>query len=358
MKILVIKFRHIGDVLLTTPLLDALRQNYPDATIDFACNKGTESMLELNPNINKIHVYDREKAKTGNFFERLFVEFKFIRSIKKEKYDIAIQTTSGDRGVIIAKYAKIKRIVAFLGKNKAVKKMITDPIILPNLNRPLHVIEQNMAILNTLGLKMPDKKCVNIYYPNSILSDIALPDKFIHFHFTSRWMFKCVNDEIMAEIIDFCQINIGIQAVITADKNEAEISKVLSVLSICKSIPINLSGKLSLKQVAALSDKASLFIGVDTAIMHIAAALNTPVIAFFGPSGAFEWGPWDNDVCQNEYTKRNGIQSMGRHTVIQHNMDCVPCGKDGCNGTKVSDCLMNFDLDIVKEKIKLISINF
>ena len=55
-----------------------------------------------------------------------------------------------------------------------------------------------------------------------------------------------------------------------------------------------------------------MFIGVDTAIMHLAAANDVPVIALFGPSGAFEWGPWDNDLDANDYTQRNGNQTMGK----------------------------------------------
>lgn len=67
MKILVIKFRNIGDVLLTTPLIENLHHYYPDATIDFALNKGTEAMIEGNPYINKIHIYDRQSANSGFF---------------------------------------------------------------------------------------------------------------------------------------------------------------------------------------------------------------------------------------------------------------------------------------------------
>ena len=106
--------------------------------------------------------------------------------------------------------------------------------------------------------------------------------------------------------------------------------------------------------MAYLSSKAKLFIGVDTAIMHMAAAVDTPVIAFFGPSAAFNWGPWDNDMFESGY-KKNGIQKMGKHIVIQHNWDCIPCIKDGCGGSKISECLMEFDMTeiykIIEERI-------
>ena len=96
---------------------------------------------------------------------------------------------------------------------------------------------------------------------------------------------------------------------------------------------------------------AKLFIGVDTAIMHISAANNTPVFAFFGPSGADQWGPWDNTLISSTYNKRNGLQAMGMHKVFAESRVCQPCGKDGCNGTKISDCLMSMDINLIKESI-------
>ena len=69
-------------------------------------------------------------------------------------------------------------------------------------------------------------------------------------------------------------------------------------------------------------------------------------MAFFGPSGADQWGPWDNLLMKSGYTKRNGFQLMGMHRVFSESRACQPCGKDGCNGSKISDCLMeNKDKD-------------
>lgn len=92
-----------------------------------------------------------------------------------------------------------------------------------------------------------------------------------------------------------------------------------------------------------MSERASLFFGVDSAPMHVAAAIGTPVGALFGPSGVFHWRPWDNDAAElggaTPYSRRNGIQSFGRHTAVQRDWECAPCGKDGCAGSKVSRCL-------------------
>ena len=147
----------------------------------------------------------------------------------------------------------------------------------------------------------------------------------------------------MAQIIDYCQLNIGLKVVITASEDKFELEKVNKILSLTRSKPINLSGKLSLKETAALNKKAKLFIGVDTSIMHISASNNVPVLAFFGPSVACHWGPWDNSIATSRYSRIKGFQVMGMHRVFSESRSCQPCGKDGCNGTKISDCLMNLD---------------
>jgi heptosyltransferase-3 len=349
MKILVIKFRNIGDVLLTTPLIKNLKLHYPDATIDMVVNKGTESMITNNPNINEIFVYDRNYYKSLPKLKQIIEEFKFLRSFKD--YDMVINTTEGDRGAFIAKFSNAKTKIGYpVKKNWYLKNIFNIEMPKPTLIR--HIVDNNLDAIRVQDLEVLEKK-VEIFWKKEDekkIDELNL-DEFIHIHPVSRWMFKCIKDELMAEIIDFIESK-GKKVVLTASPDEKEIKKVQSILSFTKSNPINLSGKLSLKEVAYLSSKAKLFVGVDTAIMHMAAAVNTPVVAFFGPSGAFNWGPWDNDLMQSGYTQKNGIQKMGKHIVIQHNWDCIPCGQDGCNGSKISDCLMTFDMDKVKNIIE------
>jgi len=346
LKILVIKFRNIGDVLLTTPLIKNLRLNYPDSQIDVVVNKGTESMLENNPNINHIFVYDRDYYKSLPKIKKIIEEFKFLKSFKN--YDIVINTTEGDRGAFIAKFSNAKIKIGYqVKKNWYLKNTFTYKMPKPPLIR--HIIENNLDAIRVLDKTIKEKK-VEIFWDKSIEKNISLPKTFIHIHPVSRWLFKCIDDKIMAKIIDFCEDR-GYKVVLTASPDKKEIDKIDSILKFCNSNPINLSGKLSLKEVSYAASKAKFFIGVDTAIMHI-AAIFVPVVAFFGPSGAFNWGPWDNDLFESGYKEKNGIQKMGKHIVIQHNWDCIPCGKDGCNGSKISDCLMSFDMDEIYKIIE------
>ena len=95
-----------------------------------------------------------------------------------------------------------------------------------------------------------------------------------------------------------------------------------NILSESKSKPVTLAGKLSIKELGALTARARLFIGVDSMPMHLAASMGTPAVALFGPSGENEWRPW-----------------QVKHRVVTSGHPCRPCGNDGCGGGKISECL-------------------
>ena len=357
MKILILKFRNIGDVLLITPLLSNLKQYYPDSQIDVAVNKGTEPMISLNPNVSNVIIYDRDLIKSLSPVKKLLQEIKFSLDFRKEHYDMVINLTEGDRGAQISWFSRAPIRIGHSNKNWVFRNAFTHYLPKQKLR---HTLETNLDPLRVLNIPINNKK-VEIFWnkiDESLVGDQLLRTKqFIHIHPVSRWLFKCIADQTMAKIIDYCEMELKAKVIITAAPVQAELDKVDSILSLCQSNPINLSGELSLKQTATLNKKAKLFIGVDTAIMHMSAANDIPVFAFFGPSGTDHWGPWDNDMMQSTYTERNGFQIMGKHRVFAESRDCQPCGQDGCNGTKISDCLMGLDIGFIKKTINQMFVN-
>lgn len=350
MKILIMKFRNIGDTLLATPLANNLKAHYPQAQIHFACNEGCEAMCEGNPNIDKIHIYKRKSIKNSNFFGKIKAELGFLKELKKEHFDIAINATSGDRGVYLALLSGAKTRISYT-EGGVISRFITHAIEAQDTK---HTIEADLGALKALNLEVKDP-AVKIYFNDFsefFSAENALPENFIHIHPMSRWLFKAPKDELVAKIIDFCAAEFGLPCVMSCANDEREIARCQNIISLCKYKPQAFLGSLSLKQVAFLSSKARLFIGADTAIMHMAAAVDTPVIALFGPSSAQNWGPWDNALKSSQYKATSGIQNMGKHTVIQANYSCVPCHKDGCDGSKISRCLNELDFELIKNVIK------
>ena len=85
--------------------------------------------------------------------------------------------------------------------------------------------------------------------------------------------------------------------------------------------------------------------------MHISAANNIPVLAFFGLTAVDNWGPWENDLQLASYLRIGGFQKVGKHGVYSEDLDCIGCNKLGCDDSFVSDCLVSLDLNSVKGNI-------
>jgi heptosyltransferase-3 len=380
-KILVIKLRHIGDVLLATSVFRALKETFPDAHITALVNSGTEDILKGNPLIDEILVMDRS-VKRLSPVKRYAKEIAFIKKIRANGFDMTVDLTGGDRAAIISFASGARYRLGW----KSQKGFIGKRYIYTHLSEPdgeKHMVLQNLEVvsqfrINTENLSVdffvPEEDRI---YVRKILKENSVDENanIAHIHPTSRWLFKCWKDEYMAEIIKWLLDNNAI-VIVTSSPDRIEMEKARRILSLVgdspdsTALPVNLGqsphgsrlldlcGKITIKQLGAISEASDLFFGVDSAPMHIAAAVGTPVVALFGPSGAFHWGPWENQKTKNRrqktekspYSNRNGIQTFGIHMVIQRNWECIPCGKDGCKGSKISRCLE----DIGHEEVKSI----
>jgi heptosyltransferase III len=359
-KILVIKLRHIGDVLLSSPLFHNLKEAFPQAQISALVNGGTQEMLTGNPSVDQVIVYDRS-IKQGPLLQRLSREFSFFRMLRREHFDVVLNLTEGDRGALVAlcSGARLRVGCDDLGRGMAGKSWIFDHLI-PPPGPSLHAVEMNLAFLATLGVPATQKR-VSFHFTESdrvfvaaLLAERSLaPAGFCHAHVTSRWMFKTLPHQKIAFLLDHLSEISGLPLVLTCAPDAKEIAYLNALFPLLTTPYTDLSGALTLKQLGALTASARFFVGVDSAPMHMAAALEVPVLALFGPSSASKWGPWDNAALANPYRERNGGQLSGSHRVLQASRSCVPCSQDGCNGSKVSDCL-----DFPEEQLREVAADF
>lgn len=338
-KVLIIKLRKIGDVLLSVPAIRALRENLPPGSyIAALVNKGTEEMLTGNPLLDEVITFDRSVKKLP-LMQALKAQSNLIHQIRQKHFDIIVDLTSGDRPTIISAFSGAKYRLGHdpCGKGLFGKKHLYTHLVPPTKTEK-HVVESNLDVVRLLGMDT-NNKSVTIFIPPEDQAHIdeqlnGLSASLVHIHPTSDWLFKCWRDEAVAKLIDYLQQERHVRVVITSGPARKELDKVASILKLTKTQPINLAGQISLKQLAAVSHRSKLFIGMDTAPMHIAAATGTPVIALFGPSGEHMWGPWGKG-----------------HTVIAKDWECRPCGKDGCQGSKRSKCLEEITFEEVKKVV-------
>ena len=318
-KILLIKFRNIGDVLLSTPLIDNLKSNFQDCIIDYAINAECEEILKHNPKINKLFLYERRKVKNRWFLPRLLEEYHFIKKIRKENYDIVINLTEGDRGILVGLLSGAKKILTYPPK-KLNFSLFKRRISFNYCDKYLHTVEKDLNFCKMLEVNISAKK-VEIFHSidsinkiNKILIDKNL-NKFVVVHPVSRWMFKCWDKEKMAMVIDYIVSQLGINVVVTSSNDRLEKYELENILNLCKEDIIVLSGGLTISELSYLISKAVFFFGVDSAPMHLAAANNIPVNSLFGASHPSIWGPWDENA-KNLYKNIDGTQKSGMHKII------------------------------------------
>jgi heptosyltransferase-3 len=195
------------------------------------------------------------------------------------------------------------------------------------------MVEVNLDALRRIGLQPAPGERKVAFVPGAAAErrarELVGEQPFVQLHPASRWRFKCWPAEKNAELVDRLAAE-GMRVVVTAAPDAEELNFIKSISERAKSPFLDLAGKLSIKELGAIAGRAKLFVGVDSMPMHLAAAMGTPTVALFGPSGEAEWGPWDVS-----------------HRVVASAFTCRPCGLDGCGGGKVSDCLVRLPVDSV-----------
>lgn len=336
-RALVIQLRHHGDVLLTSPVFTVLKNHTPALEIDALVYAETREMLDLHPAIARVHVVRRDWKDSG-VLARLAQESRLFTALRKRAYDLVVHLSEHPRGAWLARSLGARYAVApdFVRKARLWKKSFSHLVPLPPHARR-HRVEINLDALRRIGIQPGEDERRLLLVPGeeaersveALLAGQGLAARsFIHFHPGSRWQFKCWPPEHAAALVD-ALVRRGERIALTAAPDGRELDLIAQIRK-RTSVPIaDFSGMLTLKQLAALSSRAKLFIGVDSAPMHIAAAMQTPVVALFGPSGELEWGPW---------RVPHRVVASGEHP-------CRPCGNDGCGGGKVSECLTRLPVE-------------
>ena len=297
-RILIIKLRHHGDMLLITPVINTLKQRYPSAKIDVLLYAETREMLSANPAIHWIYSIDRQWKKQG-IRHQLGQEWRLLRTLRAHHYDLVVNLADQWRSAIVTGLsgAPVRLGFDFIKRRHPLWRQSHTHLISTADHGHLHTVEQNLSILTPLDLPHIDSR-VTMSYTQQDWQQVQalLPQSwsadYIVIQPTSRWFFKCWPEARMSEVINALS-QCGQHILLTSGPDERERAMIDRIQQGCPDANvISLAGQLSLRQLAATIDHARLFIGVDSVPMHMAAALQTPLIALFGPSKLTFWRPW------------------------------------------------------------------
>ena len=301
-RILIIKLRHHGDVLLSTPVADALHHACPGIETDMLVYAETAPVLRHNRQIRHIFTIDRQWKKQG-LRAQIGHERQLLAELKAQHYDWVLNLSDQWRAGVIARLCGRHSIgYAYRRRDNALWRLLHEY----RVNEPgdAHITGYHLAALAPLGL--PDGYAARVRLEIGADARESLHAKlreqgwqgesYVLAHPGSRWLFKCWEDGKTAELLQKL-LDAGKNIVLTAapDPHEADIvRRITGSLKTGKARLWTLSGCLSLRELAAAIEGAELFIGVDSVPMHMAAALDKPQVALFGPSHVHRWRPYSD----------------------------------------------------------------
>ncbi|MCD6508286.1 lipopolysaccharide heptosyltransferase II [Candidatus Poribacteria bacterium] len=300
----------IGDMVLLTPALRAIRNAYPDAHISILVNPLVEGLMSRNPYIDKVIVYDKRGEQKG--MRNLL---GMASALKEEGFDMAI--LFHPNSIRSALLAFLARIPIRVGTNTSKRGIfLTDPI--PD-ESDLHEVERYLRVARIAGAKEVNDRLEFWHGPAErsyaqykfMQFGIRPRDFVIGINPSTTWPSKAWAPENFAALADMLAEEAGARIIITGSPDDVPLAEKIEEMTRCK--VINLAGRTDIFQLGAVIELCDLFISCDSGPMHIAAAVGTPTVALFGPTSPTRHRPYGQN-----------------HIVIRHPFPCSPCYRVHC----------------------------
>lgn len=356
--ILVVKLATIGDLLLSTPALRALRESYPLAQIDLLVTPSSAGVLDDWEVINQVivldkYLFDYPKQFLTNPINLLKLR-PLLRQLRGGHYDAVLL---------------MHHLTLFFGRRKHQALMLaTGAKYLAGLDNGhgwflnvkiedhgfgfMHEAEYNLAIAEAVGGKTSEKKLTmplkethreearKLIFGEEAPELARRPIIAMHpgsggYSTARRW-----NPARFAELADTLYHDVGGQLLLVGGPEEAELHQQIIAMLHTDMPARSLAGKGKIQVTAAALELADLFIGNDAGPMHLAAAVGTPTVAIFGLSNSAAWGPYTGEATGN------------RAIVVKQDLPCMPCFYRGHElgtpeGCATRDCLATLGVDPV-----------
>ena len=303
-KILIIQTAFIGDVILATPVIEALHDHFHDASIDFLLRKGNEGLLANHPYLSKVIIWDKKEGKYAQMF-------RIIKQLRKNKYDVTINLQRFLSTGLFTVFSGAKYTVGFSKNPLSIFFNKNYKHVIDFKNGDTHEIDRNLVLLKDL---IPGFKRVlpKLYPDDNDFEKIKPEIPYITISPTSVWFTKQYPPENWVKFINQVPTNTTIY--LLGGKNDYPACEDIKQKATHTQVK-NLSGTLSFLESAALMKNAKMNYVNDSAPLHIASSMNAPVTAIFCSTiPAFGFGP---------LSVQNNILETSEK------LDCRPCGLHG-----------------------------
>lgn len=325
-KILIIKPSSLGDIIHSLPLLSRIRKSFEDCSIHWLIDSSFREILEGHPMIDRLWIINKDEWKDIN---KLGVTLKNLKKLFKdlraESYDLVIDLQGLLRSGIITRATGSRCRIGFSEAREGATVFYTHTI---KGGRNIHAVDRYLKVADFLGLKRDDIQFPFPPLPNPRIDGIPDLSKNDYAVIApgARWPTKRWLPERFGKVASM----LPLKTIIVGGKSDVSLAE--EVVTASKGKATSIAGKTGLKDLAAIIGGARFMLCNDSGPMHIAAALNIPVFAIFGPTDHLKTGPYGSG-----------------HTVIRNYVSCSPCRRRVCNDWR---CMIELKAETVYEIIK------
>ena len=307
-RILIVNVNWLGDTIFVTPFIRAIREAFPDSYIAILTHSRCREVLEGDPRINEIILYG------GKIFS-------LVSQLRSKKFDTAFVLRRSLTRTLLLCLARIPERIGYDSKKSGF--LLTKRVPEPSKN--IHRVEHFLGLARAAGIE-PKTRDYEFFISEKdrrdaqrVLTEAGITDgmEFVVINPGGNWDLKRWPPENFARLGDEISMKSNKKIVLSGAKKDSGLCKNISHLM--KSRPVLLCGKVGLKTLGAVFEKAKWVISNDSGPMHIAAGVNTPVVALFGPTSFNITGP----------------RGSGKSKVLQKQIDCeIPCYKLSCKDNR------------------------
>ncbi|MBF0368877.1 MAG: glycosyltransferase family 9 protein [Magnetococcales bacterium] len=337
-SILVIRTAYIGDVIMTIPILKPIRDRFPNAKISFLSSHSARGILEQNPHVDEVLGYDAfwfHDAPKNQLFP-------FLKSIRQRHFDLVIEARADIRDIamlVLPIKARYKVSYGVGGGHYLLTHMVP-------YEKLSHKIHYHLDMVRHLGCNTPNEEDpttavtwnlnpsdTHRQAADNILKKHGITGDFVAIHPGSRMALKRWPNDRFALLSDWIMAKWQMPVVVVGSPEEKEL--VGDIAGRMQNKPVDLAGQFGLMELAAVLDRATMMICNDSAPMHVAAAMDTPIVAIFGPSSSIETGPF----CSH-------------HRVVEIDAHCrATCDEGTCLDSNVHHCIQELHVERLEEAV-------
>jgi lipopolysaccharide heptosyltransferase II len=326
LKILLVRLRQIGDVVLTTPAVAALRRRFPDAHLTYLVEPPAAPVVVSNPHLNEVVVIPRPGGIAG-----VVADLRVTQRLRRARYDVAIDFHGGPRASFLTLLCGAPRRI---GYNVAGRSwMYTEVVDRPRSLRRRHSVENQWDLLRVLGIPSPtrienplemplDQEAARRVDERLAAAGVRFDEDIAVVHVSASSPFRRWPLTSFVTTITALAAHSGRRVIVTsgpADRSAAQdiVDRARTTLTSDRRQQVLDSGDFSLVELRALLERSAVYIGGDSGPLHVAAATRVPIVAIFGPTPSERSSPWRDPAFGSESIEIDGLP-------------CRPCDQRVC----------------------------